>query len=250
MTEKQAEYGRKHLNLFGTLNAIDVMPYVEQKGQFDYLPWATAWKLVKDVDPTASFLVHTFKVTKTLESGTVVEQEVPYLRTSTGYYVKVTVSIHGQLESELLPVLNYRNQPIDSPNAMDVNKAIKRCMVKAIALHGLGLSLWYGEDLPDDNGSTVKKLTDNKAAELKKRMAKNGEVTTIDNPNVANYTKDKILKWIDERAVEAIGEKAFKGLVGELVGDGNLKSKRKDQLVFLVETLLTRYPNLFKSDGA
>jgi len=244
MTEKIAEYG--HGNLFKRLNAIDVTPYVEQKGQFDYLPWATAWRLVKDVDPKASFLVHTFKVTKTLESGTIVVQEVPYLRTSTGYYVRVTVRIIEQRETELLPVLNYRNQPIDSPSSMDVNKAIKRCLVKAIALHGLGLSLWYGEDLPDDSGGAVKKLTDKKAADLKKRIAINGSKS----PNVNDYTKDQILKWIDDRAVKAIGDKSFKAVSRELVGDGSLKAKKKDQLVYLVESLLDRFPDKFNSVGA
>jgi len=48
-----------------------------------------------------------------------------------------------------LPVLNFRNQAIKNPNAMEVNTAMQRCLAKAIALHGLGLFIFQGEDLPE-----------------------------------------------------------------------------------------------------
>lgn len=51
--------------------------------------------------------------------------------------------------SQIHPVLDARNRPIQAPSSFDINTSIQRCLVKAIALHGLGLSIYAGEDLPD-----------------------------------------------------------------------------------------------------
>jgi hypothetical protein len=48
-----------------------------------------------------------------------------------------------------LPVMDHRNKAIQKPNAFEVNTAMQRCLVKAIALHGLGLYIYAGEDLPE-----------------------------------------------------------------------------------------------------
>jgi hypothetical protein len=49
-----------------------------------------------------------------------------------------------------LPVLNHQNKAISNPNAMDVNTAMQRCLAKAIALHGIGLYIYAGEDIPTE----------------------------------------------------------------------------------------------------
>jgi len=66
-------------------------------------------------------------------------------------WVEVGVTIEGLEHIEHLPVMDYRNQsiPLEKITSMDVNKAIQRCLVKAIARHGLGLYIYSGEDLPD-----------------------------------------------------------------------------------------------------
>jgi hypothetical protein len=53
---------------------------------------------------------------------------------------------------EYLPVMDYRNQsiPADKVTSFDVNKAIQRGLTKAVARHGLGLYIYAGEDLPED----------------------------------------------------------------------------------------------------
>jgi hypothetical protein len=48
-----------------------------------------------------------------------------------------------------LPVMNYKNQAVKNPDAMQVNTAMQRCLAKAIALHGIGLYIFQGEDLAD-----------------------------------------------------------------------------------------------------
>jgi hypothetical protein len=63
--------------------------------------------------------------------------------------VWVTVTMFGKEMTCQLPVMNHTNKPIVSPNSFDVNTSIMRCMTKALALHGLGLYIYSGEDLPE-----------------------------------------------------------------------------------------------------
>ena len=67
-----------------------------------------------------------------------------------------TVTAFEKSMTAMLPVLNHQNRPIQNPNAMDVNTAMQRCLVKAIALHGIGLYIYAGEDLPEDENATPK----------------------------------------------------------------------------------------------
>ena len=63
--------------------------------------------------------------------------------------VKVSVEIKSDIKTCLLPVLDHRNKPIENPNSFAVNTSIMRCLAKCIALHGLGLYIYAGEDLPE-----------------------------------------------------------------------------------------------------
>jgi hypothetical protein len=76
------------------------------------------------------------------------------MNTGTGYFVKVTVTVNGVDRTQVHPVLDNRNKTIDDPNAFQVNTSIQRCLAKAIALHGLGLYIFAGEDLPVDEPIT------------------------------------------------------------------------------------------------
>jgi len=74
---------------------------------------------------------------------------MPYLKTDTGYFVEVAVTVQGLTLSQIHPVLDSKNRPIFEPTAFDINTSIQRALVKAIALHGLGLYVYAGEDLPE-----------------------------------------------------------------------------------------------------
>jgi hypothetical protein len=94
---------------------------------------------------------------------------VPFLRDQSGCYVKVTVTIQGLDRTEILPVLNHINKPIPNPNSFEINTSIKRCLAKCLALHGLGLYIYRGEDLPFEDEEPVKKPTKKpKVVEVKK----------------------------------------------------------------------------------
>jgi hypothetical protein len=76
---------------------------------------------------------------------------MPYMDVNGTGMVWVTVTIFDKPMTCMLPVMNHRNQPIQNPDAFQVNTAIMRCMTKAVALHGLSLYIYAGEDLPESD---------------------------------------------------------------------------------------------------
>jgi hypothetical protein len=123
-------------NNFHELNKLDVTKYIEKKGKFSYLSWAYAVRELKKQHPTSTWTVHDW-------------DGIPFLKTECGYFVKVTVTVDGVDATQVHPVLDNRNQPLSSPNAFQINTSIQRCLAKAIALHGLGIHIYAGEDLPE-----------------------------------------------------------------------------------------------------
>jgi hypothetical protein len=117
---------------------LNVNEHTEKKNGLTYLSWAWAWAEALKADSTASFIVHTFA-------------DKPYMDVNGTGMVWVTVTMFGQGRTCMLPVMNHRNQPIQSPDAFQVNTAIMRCMTKALALHGLGLYIYSGDDLPQSD---------------------------------------------------------------------------------------------------
>ena len=120
---------------------INVNEYTEKKNGLTYLSWAGAWGEALKADPAVNFKVEMF-------DGT------PLMMVGGSFMVWVTVTMFGKPVTCMLPVLDFRNKPISTPNAFDVNTSIMRCLVKAIAMHGLGLYIYAGEDAPEDDGET------------------------------------------------------------------------------------------------
>ncbi len=116
---------------------INVNDHTERKGNLTYLSWAWAWAEVLKIDPTARYTVHEWA-----------DMPVCYLRNGTAM-VKVSVEIKGDIKTCLLPVMDNRNRSIVDPDSFAVNTAIMRCLTKCIALFGLGLYIFGGEDLPE-----------------------------------------------------------------------------------------------------
>ena len=122
---------------------LNVNEHTEKKNGLTYLSWAWAWAEALRADPTATFTVHTFNRDQ--------YTPMPYMDVNGTGLVWVTVTMFGQGRTCMLPVMNHRNQPIQSPDAFQVNTAIMRCMTKALALHGLGLYIYSGDDLPQSD---------------------------------------------------------------------------------------------------
>ena len=133
------------MSIFKTLSEINVNDHVEQKGKFSYLSWAWAVAELRKASPTA-----TWEVIKT--------DGLPFCKTECGYFVEVAVTVDGITLSQIHPVLDNNNKTIPMPSAFQINTSIQRCLVKAIALHGLGLYIYAGEDLPDTESPYVAEL--------------------------------------------------------------------------------------------
>ena len=234
-------------DIFNDLNKVDLSDRVKQKMGLSYLSWAFAWSELRKRCPDAKYTiysrnVHT-KTTKTqIDYGfpsttTVVEKdaegkEIRRVETSTPstittvienetdnevYYftdgltcfVKVGVTVNGVEYVEQLPIMDMRNQsiPVGSVKSTDVNRAIQRAFVKAVARHGLGLYIYAGEDVPTtdpvviDYNAAKKAANDIKAvpAEIKAEFEAHKQIVTglilelqkkVDGKEVLNYANE------------------------------------------------------------
>ena len=122
----------KHIGLL----SVNVNEHVEKKGQLKYLSWAWAWAEALKADNNATFEVKMFG-------------DMPYCSIGQTCMVWVTVTMYGKPLMCQLPVIDNRNKPIINPDAFAINTSIMRCLAKAVALHGLGLYIYAGEDLPE-----------------------------------------------------------------------------------------------------
>jgi hypothetical protein len=128
---------------------INVNEHTEKKQNLTYLSWAWAWAEALKLDPTANFEVKTFHHDQ--------YTELPYMNVNGTGMVWVTVTLLGTARTCMLPVMDHRNKAIPNPDSFQVNTAIMRCMTKALSLHGLGLYIYAGEDLPEGEEPEPKK---------------------------------------------------------------------------------------------
>ena len=144
-------------SIYKTLSTINVRDKVEKKGGLDYLSWANAWHMLKQNYPNA--------------------QRIIYEHDHTGFnfftdgktaWVKVGIVVNDIEHIDMLPVMDFRNNAIsvDKITSTDVNKTIQRATTKAIAMHGLGLSLWTGEDVPQEDEAPKKSTPKKKSVKL------------------------------------------------------------------------------------
>ena len=122
---------------YQTLAAIDVGEHIESKGNLSYLSWAWAVTKLLEAYPTA-----TWSFSKSIKG-----EELFSFPDGTGE-VRCTVKVGDVERTCSLPVMDHRNNAVQNPNARQVNDTKQRCLAKAIALHGLGLYIYAGEDVP------------------------------------------------------------------------------------------------------
>lgn len=132
-------------SVFSTLNAVNCNEHTEKKNNLTYLSWAWAWAEVKKLYPNASYAIY--------ENA----NQWNYFTDGKTCWVKTGVTIEGLEHIEYLPVMDFRNNsiPADKVTSFDVNKAIQRSLTKACARHGLGLYIYAGEDLPEEEQPTA-----------------------------------------------------------------------------------------------
>jgi hypothetical protein len=114
------------------LRKINVNEHTEKKGKFTYLSWAWATDQLLQLDPMATW-----------------EYQSP-MQFGETLMVFCSVTAFGKTMTSQLPVLNAQNKAIANPDSFAVNTAMQRCLAKAIALHGIGLYIYAGEDIPEE----------------------------------------------------------------------------------------------------
>jgi len=123
---------------YSDIAAINVNDHVEKKQNLSYLSWAWAVDCLLRLDENASW-----EFTKPEPCG------------NDTLMVFCSVTAFGRTRKAQLPVMDHRNKAIANPDAFQINVSMQRCLAKAIALHGLGLYIYAGEDLPTDGDNIV-----------------------------------------------------------------------------------------------
>lgn len=184
-------------DVFETLNNVNIGALTKQKGKFWYLSWSNAVREASKIFPDI-----TWEMTKW--------DYLPYLKTELGFFVECTVVIKGESKTQMMVVLDFKNQTNMSPTASDINKAQMRALTKAIALHGLGIDLWAGEDINgeyEEDGSKKVQLN------IDQDQINELRVLLIDddgNLNAKGYQVSKAFKF---NSFEEIPVKKFKQIL-------------------------------------
>lgn len=162
------------MSKFNQLSNINVNDKLEKKGNQTYLSWAYAWAEAKKLCPDVNREVY--------ES----EDGRNYFTDGRTAWVKVGVTIEGIEHIDYLPVMDMRNNaiPVEKLTSFDVNKAIQRSTTKALAMHGLALYIYAGEELPEGE------------AEMKKKVEEEKKQQSLPALNVGDENWAKCLKFI------------------------------------------------------
>jgi len=120
--------------------ALDVSSYVEKKNGLSYLSWANAWREFIKVYPTARYEI--------LKDN---DKNCHFGNSQIGYMVYTTVTVDEITHEMWLPVMDFKNKSMLAPTTFDINKAVMRCLTKNLAMFGLGLYIYAGEDIPEDD---------------------------------------------------------------------------------------------------
>lgn len=127
------------LNHFEKMSNARINSDVEKKNGLDYLPWAMAWKQTKEIYPDAVYEIKRF------------DNNLPYVYDEkTGFMCFTSVTIENITHEMWLPVMDNRNKAMKQADMFNINKTIMRCLTKNLAMFGMGLALYTGEDLPEE----------------------------------------------------------------------------------------------------
>ena len=191
---------------FNKLSQIDVNEHTEKKGQFTYLSWTWAWKTLVENTENASFV---WNDDKFFQGGT------------------MEVSINLTVDGHTLPmwgaVTDYKNQAIQNPDSHSINTARMRCLVKAMAMFGLGHYIYAGESFPEDVESNGAQLPANSYASPKPENARSVEPLKIEESPVGAGFAHKDSKAKFEPEPDAIDVDALLKLVPKV---GYAKGKK------------------------
>jgi hypothetical protein len=188
---------------YNELRGVDVTKFTEQKNGSSYLSWAWAVDQLLQRDPEATWSFQWF-------------DGKPYLQVFDTWMVFCTVRAFGVDRTVQLPILDYKNKPIVAPNAMDLNTSMMRCLAKAISLHGIGINIYAGEDLPLSVGdASTGFISDMSEAK-----------TLVELDDIASHIREFVAQYPKYRDVLTRSYEQNKGRLGGLKVVANGKAEK------------------------
>ena len=194
----------KNKNMFSILNSINVNEHVEKKDGLSYLTWSWAWATLKEIYPDATYEIVKF-------------DGKPYYEDSCGAMCYTSITANGLTHEMWLPVMDGKNKAmkrepykyttkygektVDAFSMFDVNKTLMRCLVKNLAMFGLGLYIYSGEDLPAPVAEEIVYLTQDQVLDIEKLLAE------------TNTDRNKFIAFMKASSIETINyDKAIRSL--------------------------------------
>lgn len=199
----------KTKSVFETLSAINVNEKVEKKSGLTYLSWAWAWAEVKKTYPDATYSIVRCPVS----------QQIYSFDDALGYMVMTNVTIQGQTLEMWLPVMDgankamkneaysystrYGDKSVEQASMFDINKTLMRCLVKNLAMFGLGHYIFAGEDIPESESDAIANTTTKPVA---KGAAPKTEPAAKPQLKKDSEDWDKVVKWIGDNKDKSMEE--------------------------------------------
>ena len=214
---------QKKKTTFELLSSVNVNDKVEKKSNLTYLSWAWAWAEVKKACPDASYQV----------KGDPTTQKPYFYDENLGYMVMTEVTIEGKTLEMWLPVMDGANKSmtknsytykgnawvngkkvevekvVEAATMFDINKTLMRCLTKNLAMFGLGLYIYAGEDLPEVETTPTQAPTRAQAQEQKAQAQQPAPAPELAELKKGTDNWDKVVKYVTANkslGIEAIGK--------------------------------------------
>ena len=188
---------------FENLYNIDLKKYIEKdyKG-LSYLSWATAYKIAMEKDPTMTYQVYTDT------------DGLPFFSRGNIHFVKTRIVMFGEIKEMMLPVMDNKHNAVTEPNSRQINDNIMRCLVKNLAMFGLGLSLYIKEDLQeiiaeDKKDKKEKKIIQEQILTKDKMISKLTDLPKDKMMRMLGHFKAKNIFQMTEEQVKEAYQKIF-----------------------------------------
>ena len=206
-----AEYKAKvYREVWDTLSKVNVNEHTQDKNGLTFLSWAWAWGVLMEHYPGAEF---EFSDEKFYPDGSC--------------QVECIVVIRGCERSMWLPVMDYRNNAVENPNARAISDTKMRCLVKCLAMWGLAHYIYAGEDLPEPEKDVPKK----KASGKKKAPKKSESSASIEDVSPAILNGDEHPVVVATRGLIVAGANTIHELE-KLWADNSASYKALDEAAY------------------
>ena len=235
MAEKKLTYK----DVWETLSKVDVSKHTEEKMKLTYLSWSRMWMLLCEEYPQAQYEFVDF-------------DGVPYKTLPDGTAEVVTrITIDDLVREMRLSVMNYKNEAIVNPNSRQVSDNAMRCLVKCVAMFGLGISVYTGmegESLPSEEKDIQPK---DKKAPPKKAEPVKEEVVEEDAMGSKGWADAFVHGFVETLALYTTRDEVVNAYKSNSEAVGTLKDKfpkHKETLDIAIQEFINNLPKEVKDD--